>query len=362
MSFRSDYHLTGYRFVLYLMLLGQLFLNGCSTAPSRLAFSVTAQDSGRVWPSLPEVPRYRYMGALTGEANFSSGDETANAFTSTLRWLAGLGQERRNPKVLQRPQGVMVDNAGRILVTDVSRQAVFNFDVYRGELTIWEWARPGQRFVAPIGIVAGQKGEVLVADAELARVLRYDKDGRYLGEMGEKILRRPTGLARDPAQGLIYVADTRAHDIKVFNDQGKLVDTIGKRGDGPGEFNAPTHLSFVGNKLYVSDTLNSRIQVFDASGMLLKLFGERGLYVGNLNRPKGVTADDEGNIYVVESFRDHLLIFNANGDFLLPIGGTGKGIGEFYLPAGICVDQHNRLFVADMFNGRVEVFQYLGER
>ena len=337
-------------------------LTACSTAPTRLHFSIKPSADERTWPALPEVPRYRYVGELTGESNFSSKETSASGFTSVLRWLAGMGGERRDPKVLQRPQAVMVDHSGRILVTDVSRQAVFNFDVKRGELSIWEWAQPGVRFIAPIGIVAGQNDEILVADAELARILRFDKDGQYLGEMGENILRRPTGLARDPVRGLIYVADTRAHDIKVFNDEGNLVDTLGKRGVGPGEFNAPTHLSFAGNKLYVSDTLNSRIQVFDASGMLLKLFGERGLYVGNLNRPKGVTADDEGNIYIVESYRDHLLIFNANGDFLLPIGGTGQGVGEFYLPAGICVDQRNRIYVADMFNGRVEVFQYLGER
>jgi len=337
-------------------------LTACSTAPARLDFKIRASDAERVWPALPEVPRYRYVGELTGENNFSSAETSDSGFSSAWRWLAGLGGEHRNPKVLQRPQGVMVDSFGRILVTDISRQAVFDFDVNHGELNIWEWARPGVRFVAPIGIVAGRDGEVLVADAELARVFRFDKKGQYLGEMGENILRRPTGLARDSKRGLIYVADTRAHDIKIFNDQGKLVDILGKRGDGPGEFNAPTHLSFVGDKLYVSDTLNSRIQVFDASGMLLKLFGERGLYVGNLNRPKGVTADDEGNIYIVESYRDHLLIFNANGDFLLPIGGTGQEVGEFYLPAGICVDQHNRIYVADMFNGRVEVFQYLGER
>ena len=341
--------------------LAALLLGACASTPTPMRFSVSGADQERVWPALPEVPRYRYVGELTGEANFAA-TEGRSGFSSALRWLAGLGEGPDNPVVLQRPQGVTVTPDGRILVTDVSRQAVFDFDVPRKALKVWEWARPGVRFLAPVGIVAGGDGEVLVADAELARVFRLDRDGRYLNEMGGNILRRPTGLARDPRRGLIYVADTRAHDIKVFNDRGELVDTLGRRGDAPGEFNAPTHLAFAGGKLYVSDTLNSRVQVFDASGMLLKSFGERGLYVGNLNRPKGVAADDEGNIYIVESYRDHLLIFNANGEYLLPIGGTGKGAGEFYLPAGVCVDQHNRIYVADMFNGRIEVFQYLGER
>ena len=86
----------------------------------------------------------------------------------------------------------------------------------------------------------------------------------------------------------------------------------------------------------------------------------RGLYVGNLVRPKGVAADDEGNIYVIESMHDTLLVFDRQGRLLISIGGTGQDVGRFYLPAGVWVDRHNRVFIADMYNGRVAVFQFLG--
>ena len=342
-------------------------VGGCtSTSEPHFQFNTdliaTNDTLGLVWPSLPEVPRYRYVGQLTGENNFIVERDTSNSFNNALRWLAGLDAESENPDVLQRPQGVMVDSQNRIFVTDVSRQAVFVFDVQNNQLRIWEQAKPGTNFVAPVGIVQSAEGEILIADAELGRIFRHGVNGLFKGEFGAGILQRPTGLAYDSIKKLIYVADTGAHDIKIFSQQGLLIDTIGRRGVKPGEFNAPTYLAFANNKLYVSDTLNSRIQVFDSSGMLLNHFGELGLYVGNLNRPKGIAADNEGNIYIVESYRDYLLIYNSKGQFLLPIGGTGKGAGKFYLPAGISVDQHNRIYVADMFNGRIEVFQYLGSR
>jgi len=97
-------------------------------------------------------------------------------------------------------------------------------------------------FAAPIGIAQGPHDEILVADAELHSVYRLDKKGNPVGEFGHDILNRPTGLARDAARGRIYVADTHAHDIKVFDDDGKLVKVIGRRGEGDGEFNFPTHL------------------------------------------------------------------------------------------------------------------------
>jgi DNA-binding beta-propeller fold protein YncE len=149
--------------------------------------------------------------------------------------------------------------------------------------------------------------------------------------------------------------------VKVFDEHGALVKRIGRRGEGRGELNYPTHVAFSGGELYVTDTMNSRIQVFTPEGEALeRRFGTRGLYVGNLVRPKGVAVDNENHVYVIESYYDHLLVFGRDGEFLLPIGGTGQETGRFYLPAGIWVDSRNRVFVADMFNGRVVVFQFLG--
>jgi DNA-binding beta-propeller fold protein YncE len=155
------------------------------------------------------------------------------------------------------------------------------------------------------------------------------------------------------------VSDTAEHNVKVFADNGTLVQVIGQVGTKPVEFNAPTHISFVGGKLYVTDTFNARVQVLDSEGKFIRSVGSRGLYMGNLVRPKGVTADTEGNVYIIESFHDFLLVYDQDTRFLLPIGGTGGAPGQFYLPAGVWSDGHNRIYVADMYNGRVEIFQYL---
>lgn len=314
------------------------------------------------WPAPPEVPRYLYAGELIGERNFV---DTSEGFQrgakNVFNWLVGLFEDQPDELTLQRPQTGVVDATGRVMVTDTSRNAVYVFDEARGELQIWEYADGLQRFRAPIGIAAGRNGEVLVSDAELGHVVRLDPTGKPIGAIGKGMFQRPTGLARDPVRGLVYVADTHAHDIKVFDDDGNLVRVIGFRGEGEGQFNYPTHLAFARGELYVTDTMNNRVQVFNGDGELVdRMFGRRGLYVGQMVRPKGVAVDDEGDVYVVEGYYDHLLVYNAKGEFLLGIGGTGAGIGKFFLPSGVWVDSHNRIYVADMFNGRVAVFQFLG--
>jgi DNA-binding beta-propeller fold protein YncE len=315
----------------------------------------------KVWPGPPDEARYRYVGELIGESNFLP-DNLANRGTASkfLDWVVGLTSFNSQPVVLQRPQSGTVDAEGRIYVTDVGRGAIYVFDKPAGKLEVWEMADANSKFSSPIGIAMGARGEVLVADAELHSVFRLNSKGNPVGKFGQEILKRPTGLARDAKRGRVYVADTHAHDIKVFDDEGKFLNVIGQRGEGDGEFNFPTHLAFAADKLYVTDTLNSRIQVFDVEGKLIAKFGKLGMNVGNLVRPKGVAVDSVGDIYVVESLYDNLLVFDKQGRTLLGIGGSGKDTGEFYLPSGVWIDSQDQIYIADMYNGRITVLQFLG--
>ncbi len=342
-----------------------LILTSCAEQPKVMSYfpeSNNETDLNMVWPPPPEVPHYRYAGQLQGETNFiRDKDFQPNTGEKVFNWLVGLSSEFERPKLLSRPQDGMVGPEGRIYVTDVGNQAIFVFDDKAGKLSIWSDADKNNSFVSPIGIASRSDNEILVADSQLGRVIRLDLSGNPVGSIGAGILQRPTGLAIDKDSGHIYVADTGEHNIKVFNGEGNLVNTIGEPGEGPGQFNAPTYLCISNGFLYVSDTLNARVQKLTIEGKPISIIGQRGLYIGNFTRPKGITADSDGNIYVIESYYDHLLIFSASGDFLLPIGGTGTEIGYFYLPAGIWSDSQDRIFTADMLNGRVIIMQYMGE-
>ncbi|WP_136416696.1 6-bladed beta-propeller [Herbaspirillum sp. ST 5-3] len=352
------------RRIFTLSLLGLvLLLSGCGETRyvMRLDPEPAKEHASLVWPAAPEIPRFRYVGQLTGEQNFVPEDGEKQAIGSRiLRWLVGLTGNGEDRTVLKRPQSGMTGSDGRVYVSDIAAHAVFVFDRMAGKLSVWTQSEEYRNFVTPIGVAEGPGGQVLVADAELGRVYRLDRDGKPIDSFGKDILVRPTGLARDAQRHRIYVADTHAHDIKVFDDDGMLVDTIGHRGEDQGELNFPTHLAIAGDKLYVTDSMNARLQIFNLQGRVIRSIGRRGLYIGNMTRPKGVTVDPSGNIYVVESFYDNLLVFNSEGKFLMPIGGTGKDIGQFYLPSGVWSDQQGRIHVADMFNGRIVIFQFIG--
>ncbi|HET6679837.1 MAG TPA: 6-bladed beta-propeller [Gemmatimonadaceae bacterium] len=71
-------------------------------------------------------------------------------------------------------------------------------------------------------------------------------------------------------RGYLYALDTQEAAIRVFDPFGNVVRSIGRHGEGPGEFNAPTGLAFGPNgHLFVYDPRVRRVTVFDTAGSLL---------------------------------------------------------------------------------------------
>jgi DNA-binding beta-propeller fold protein YncE len=357
------------RAALFVGLLAAVLLAGCAAPGIRgqLHYGLGDAPEGRqlLWPAAPEVPRFLYTGTLIGEPNFRKTEADDGALSRLLqlaRTIAGVDAAAELPLVMQRPSSVVGDDQGRLYVSDAGRSAIWVFDERAGELQLWSGAVGRLGFAIALRIGSGARWGCLRRRCRCCRGAAARRPGcRWWGRSAAACSSaRPVWRATTCAAISTSPTPT-THDIKVFDDQGRLLHVIGRRGSGDGEFNFPTHLAFAQGELYVTDTLNHRIQVFAADGQLLaRRFGERGLYLGNLVRPKGVAVDSEGNVYVIESYYDSLLVFSARGDFLMPIGGTGTATGRFYLPAGVWVDSRNRVHVADMFNGRVVLFQFLG--
>lgn len=69
------------------------------------------------------------------------------------------------------------------------------------------------------------------------------------------------------ARGNLYVLDATGFHIIVFDPAGKYLRTIGRQGDGPGEFGMPMALAILpGGELVVNDAAKANLQIFGPDG------------------------------------------------------------------------------------------------
>ena len=96
----------------------------------------------------------------------------------------------------------------------------------------------------------------------------------------------------------IYVLDGAAANIRVFDKEGEYTRTIGKRGQGPGEFEGPRCIQITPqNEIMVYDMRNRRISYFSLDGTFLRQ-NSAATELAMLN----LQQDSEGNYvgYVVK--------------------------------------------------------------
>jgi DNA-binding beta-propeller fold protein YncE len=311
-------------------------------------------DPGLVWPAPPQLARIRYLGSV---ANPADTGRVKGFWRKVWDFVRGEDEDER----IVRPMAVAVDGKGRLLVTDSAAKRVHVFDRQAGEY--FAIRGTGQELLLlPVGLAVDGSDRIYVADGERRKIHVFNPDGSFSQSLGgDQWLKRPTGLAIDPVRQRLYVVDTPSHDVKVFDlASGMPVKTLGRRGEGEGEFNFPTYAALDrGGRLYVTDSLNMRVQVFDAQGGFVTAFGKHGDGSGDFSAPKGVAVDSEGHIYVADAGFDNIQIFDGKGQLLLYLGGAGQSPGQFWLPTGLFIDGRDRIYAADSYNSRVQIFQYL---
>jgi DNA-binding beta-propeller fold protein YncE len=193
-----------------------------------------------------------------------------------------------------------------------------------------EGQQPGQ-FDAPQDLAVNSLGHIYVADTENHRVQVFNHDGIYLSSLGkqkkdksslEAALLAPTAVAID-SRDRVFVLDASSQVIKIYDDQGQYLRSMGSPGEEYGQFRDVADITFDENdRLYVAEKGNHRIQVFDRSGEWLMSFGSEGKGGGYFQDISAVCAT-EGKVYVADKALEYLQVFRYAPD------GAKKG-GRIY--------------------------------
>jgi NHL repeat len=210
-------------------------------------------------------------------------------------------------------------------------------------------------FVSPHKLAVDKDGYLWLADNGGHQVFKLTQDGKVLLTLGKKAIAgsgldefdAPTDVAIAP-NGDIFVGDghtgggsgTGNARIMKFDKDGKFLLTWGKKGMGPGEFDVIHTLAFDSRgRLFVGDRQNNRIQIFDQNGTFIAQWFQFG-------RPSGMYIDKNDVIYVADSeSRDGR---TNTGQLTLPQTGYGYNLGaQRGIRIGSAVDGSVRDFIPD---------------
>ena len=112
--------------------------------------------------------------------------------------------------------------------------------------------------------------------------------------------------------GSIYVTQAGDQALRVFDAQGKYLRTIGRKGEGPGEFTGLGGVGFIGDTLYVTDFRQRRITLFRPDGTLISTIVAEPAPSGPARpdayfRPTPSTLLSDGSVFAGSSFPSHLV-------------------------------------------------------
>ena len=220
-----------------------------------------------------------------------------------------------------------MDVVGNVYVVDQAAPGEFGTGIRIQKFSsdgryLLSWGTSGDgdgQFYNAEGIAVDGAGNVYVTDYGRDRVQKFTSDGGfllYLGTQGTGAGRgtgdgefnNPVGIAVDGA-GNVYVAETINHRVQVFDSNGRFLRKWGSEGSGDGQFNRPMGIAIdrAGN-VYVADRNKHRVQVFDSTGQFLRKWGSEGSGNGQFDAPN-IAVDGAWNVYVSDSGNHQILVF-----------------------------------------------------
>ena len=254
------------------------------------------------------------------------------------------------------PSGIAVDAFGRLIVADAALHRLQRFEP--DGRWLWEGGALGSdpgllRRPGSVAMLGGLT--VAVLDRENRRVEGYDLFGRRLGtridlldpQLAERVGRvDPAALAADRG-GVLYVADSDGERVLVFDSAGRFVRAVGGFGSRPGSFRGLSGLAAAPRgALVTAERINARVQRFDAAGRVALTWP---LAPGRGPGALAVAVDDSGRVAVADEPSGGLWLFDADGRPLATLTGLARPRALAFAPDGT-------LLVAEAAHGEVRRF------
>src|SRR5262245_15444861 len=220
-----------------------------------------------------------------------------------------------------------------------------------------ETDRPSTQLMKPYGIAVAADGRVFVTDTAARRVFVFDPHAQsvaFVGEKGPLKVVKPIGVAID-ASGIVFIADATLKRVIGYRPDGSVAIAIGRQG----ELENPSGLAIDRPRslLYVADAKKHQVLCYAAGdGTFVRAIGKRGTDPGEFNFPTNLSIDRSGRLYVTDTLNFRVQIFDGSGAFVSSIGTQGDSPGHLNRAKGVGVDSEGHVYIADTSFNNFQIF------
>jgi NHL repeat len=279
--------------------------------------------------------------------------------------------------------GVATNSKGHIFVyTRSANTRLFEFD--QNGTYVREIGEGSYAFEFAHAVRVDPQDNIWVVDEGTNLVVKFNPEGKVVMVLGRRpeaiagavatntgpppppekyLFGRPTDVAWDP-QGNIFVSDGYVnHRVVKYDKNGRFLKQVGSQipGSEPSQFSTPHGIAVdLQGNVYVADRANQRMQVFDNNLILRQINSNIGnswtvcispgphqyLFSSNSNpngNPPG-SWDITGEIYKME----------LDGTIIGRFGHAGKQLGGFQVVHAIDCRNPNEIIVAEIESWRVQ--------
>jgi DNA-binding beta-propeller fold protein YncE len=222
-------------------------------------------------------------------------------------------------------------------------------------------------FTAPSDVAVSGDNRIYVLDGVNHRVKVFDENGAFLATIGREgsgpgEFRYPLGIDVDRS-GNLYVADSGNHRVQMFNAAGSFMAQINIQSQGPHPAD-PTDVAVDESRrrCYVVDNDNHQILVYDLSTLKrVTTYGQPGTAKLEFRYPFLMTLDKANYLYIVDVINTRVQVLNPDGLYVATIWGWGVDKGQFFRPKGVAVDKDGKVYVSDSYLGVIQIFNANGD-
>ena len=263
------------------------------------------------------------------------------------------------------PRGVAVDKFGNLFVTDTYNQRIQKFSADGTFITKWgERGNGPYSFNYPRMLATDPRdGSVVVADTDNEVIKKYTGDGVLVWARGGPKSGSTLGMFRNPhgvdvgPDGRVYVADTRNNRVQVLREDGVPLYAFGVKGTGPGQMTFPRGIALdpSDQSIWVADASGRDVvHHFENDGDYLGKLGETGLLDHQLKNPFDVEVDADF-VYVADTQSNKIKVFDkTTGASVIAFGGTGTTLGKMVQPQGLDLGPNGTLYVMELGTERIQ--------